>query len=103
MSPRDVITTETVPIGSLAAALFGAEREMLAAEKQLERFLDSLYPLGWCDYEYGHGTVDVYAVTPSDAAVFALFRAGFRQVRQHPHARSKFTRCACRPNQDVLA
>lgn len=97
------IRTVTVPVGSLASKLFKAEREWLHAEKQLEQMLRSLFGNEWSDYEYARGELDVFDVIPSDAAVFALMRAGFRVVKLHDHAKQKFATCACVAQKDVLA
>lgn len=100
---RDVITTEAVAVGALAARHARAEHELLAAERQIEDMLDSLYGRdGWTEWEAHEQTLDVYDVLASDAAVFALQRAGFRAVTQHNHARSTFAHCACRRRESLL-
>ncbi len=101
---RDVVTTETVAIGSLAARIVAAERELLDAERQLEQMLDSLFgERDWKHFEVGpRRELDVYAVTDSAAAVAALHRAGFPTVVLHAHERAKFTTCACRSIRDPL-
>ncbi len=105
MRQRDVIVTETVPVGSLAARIIKAEREKLDAEKQLEQMLDSLFgERDWQTFEVGpRRELDVYAVVESAAAAAALFRAGFRSIRLHPHEREKFRACACRCQEDPLS
>lgn len=100
--PDDVINTVRVPIGSLAARLYHAERELLAAEKQIEAMLTSLYG-SWGDWEYGPDGLDVFDAVDSTAAAAALFRAGFRAIRCHEHARTKFVKCGCAIRRDLLA
>jgi hypothetical protein len=86
------------PTGSLARKLFLSERCLLDAEHELEALLDSLYGAqGWQDFEFGDDTVDVFGVIESDAAIAALFLAGFSRVIQHPHRSREFRECACRP------
>lgn len=94
---RDVVTTETVPVGSLAVAVHDAQHALIRAEAALERMLDSLYgDKGWSNFEHGESfELDIYDCAPSPAAVEALFRAGFRVVAEHEHPRSKFAKCAC--------
>lgn len=100
---RNVIATEAVAVGALATRLGVAEQEYLAAERQLEDMLDSVYGRdGWSAWEFAAGVLDVYDVLDSDAAVFALHRAGFRVVTQHGHAQAKFSTCACRSRRDLL-
>lgn len=92
--------TSSSAVGSLAAALFGAEVALLYAEKQLEALLDSLYGAqGWQDYEYGDKAIDVFLVVESEAAAASLFMAGFERVIQHDHESKRFTTCACRPRR----
>lgn len=94
---RDTVTTSSTPVGSLAAALFGAESALLAAEHALEAMLDSLYGAsGWHGFEAGRGVLDVYLVIPSPAACDALHRAGFALVTEHNHQARAFRECACR-------
>jgi hypothetical protein len=101
MTPNE-IRTVTVPVGSLASRVFRAERELLSAEKQIEDMLRSLFGNDWGDYDYGLGTLDVYDVIDSRAAVFALMRAGFRVVVLHDHPKKKFVQCACLHQRDHL-
>lgn len=98
---RDVVTTETVRVGSLAARVADAEAEMLAAETQLEAMLDSLYG-DWSAWESGLGALDVYDAADSPAAAAALFRAGFLSVRTHDHDKTKFSKCHCATRRDPL-
>jgi hypothetical protein len=93
----DEIVVTSSPAGSLARKLFMSERCLLDAEHELEDMLDSLYgPKGWQDYEFGDDAIDVYGVIESDAAVAALFLAGFSRVIQHAHPSREFRECACR-------
>ncbi len=94
---RNSITTESVPVGSLAVALHDAQRKIMHAEAQLDQLLDSLFgPSGWTNFEAGESfELDVYDCAPSPAAADALLRAGFRSVGMHEHARHQFVNCAC--------
>lgn len=97
--PPNIITTSISPIGVLASTLFRSEAALLRAEKALERMLDSLYGANsWQDYSYDRheAALDVYGVVPSEAAVGALFLAGFVVLTEHTHVTSKFMACACR-------
>ncbi len=98
--PDTVITKVTVPIGSLAARLYHAEQEYIAADRQLESLLNSLY-VGFSGYEFGPDGIDIYDAIASDAAAGALFRAGFRAVRVHDHEKKKFIRCGCSIARDL--
>lgn len=89
------------PVGALAVSLFAAEAAFLAAERRVEALLDALYDR-WEDFEAGDFTLDVYGITPSDAAVAALMRSGFQAVREHPHAKHEFRQCACRTRRGGL-
>lgn len=102
---RDVVTTETVAVGSLAARIVAAETELLDAERQLEQMLDSLFgDREWLGFEVGpRRELDVYSTTESAAAVAALHRAGFPAIRLHAHALEKFKACGCRTQKDPLA
>ncbi len=90
------------PIGSLARALREAQAEIRAVERQVDAFLESLFP-GWRRrFPTGRGwrflppdTIDIYRVVPSPAAVDALRRAGFLVVTLHEHDAQ--IACACRP------
>jgi len=93
----DEIVVTSSPAGSLARKLFMSERSLLDAEHELEDMLDSLYGnTGWQDWEAGDDSCDVYGVIESDAAVAALFLAGFSRVTQHAHPSREFRNCACR-------
>lgn len=89
--------TDVSAVGSLAAALFGAESALLEAERRLEDMLDSLYD-EWQDWEadYVARSIDVYGITSAPSAADALRRAGFDICYQHEHTSSEFKRCACR-------
>lgn len=92
---RDVVTTETVAVGSLAVTLHDANRKLLDAEAALDRMLESVVG-EYTNFEVGDRLeLDVYSCTPSTAAVDALQRAGFSTVTLHEHDRSKFAKCAC--------
>lgn len=97
----DEIRTLTVPVGSLAARLHRAESELIAAERQLESMLTSLYG-SFSDWEAGPDGLDVYDTEDSPAAASALFRAGFRSVRCHDHDKTKFARCGCAIRRDLI-
>lgn len=93
--------TVRVPLGSLAARVYRAERELLDAEKQLESLLAALYG-SYSDYEYGPDGLDIYDAVDSPAHAMALFRAGWKAVRCHSHARGKFKHCACAIHRSLL-
>jgi hypothetical protein len=94
----DEIVVTSSPAGSLARKLFMSERCLLDAEHELEEMLDSLYGSSdWQDVEFGDDAIDVFGVVESDAAIAALFLAGFSRVIQHAHPSREFRHCACRP------
>lgn len=95
------MNTVRVPIGSLAARLYKAERELLDAERQLEQMLTSLYG-AFSDWEAGPDGIDIYTAVDSPAAAYSLFRAGFEAVRIHDHERRRFTKCACPIQRSLL-
>jgi hypothetical protein len=78
-----------------AARLASAEAEFIEAEHAVEALLDALYDK-WSSFEACTDEISVFGVTPSPAAVTALYRAGWRVVHEHDHRAEKFIACACR-------
>lgn len=99
---RDVVTTETVRAGSIAARFYKALAELIDAERQIDGLLTALYG-SYSDFEIGPDGIDIYDAVDSAAAASALFRAGFRSVRAHDHDKTKFAKCSCSIRKDILA
>jgi hypothetical protein len=97
-------TSRTITVGWLALRLVSAEYNPRDAERQVEGLLTSLFTDGWNGWSFlqnHHGAIaiDVYQALESPAAVAALHRAGFTDVRIHEHERSRFVTCACRTHE----
>lgn len=89
-----------VSVGWLARALVAAEFNLRSVEEQVQGFLTSLFPDGWKGWSSHRGSrgavaIDVYEAIESPAAVAALIRAGFTEIRIHPHESSRFVSCMC--------
>jgi len=83
---------------SIAQAHFGAWMVMRRSELELERLLDHLYGGAWSHFETESAdrSIEVFGVTPSEAAVERLLAEGFAWVREHTHGFEKFVYCDCR-------
>lgn len=86
-------------VGWLARALVAAEHNLRDIERQVEGFLTSLFPDGWQGWSFvrsgAAAAIDVYEAIESPAAIAALHRAGFVEVRIHEHEASKLITCIC--------
>ena len=84
-----------------AAALHAGEDGLRDAERRVERLLTSILTR-WRGWQFTRPDgIDVYQAQDSPVAARRLHLEGFREVRFHDHAASRFLTCTCTTREDT--